>query len=153
MYSRQQASQLRQEFWTAFEQYMSPVMSDENECINWINYRTGQKHIYFRMQVDSRHTSIAIELTHPDKETRALYFARLKKWKHLLEEITGEQWTWASEDSDEQGKRLSRIFIQMQEVSVMNKSDWPKIISFLKPRIIALDAFWSQVKEGLRFEV
>ncbi len=150
MYSRQQASQLRQEFWTAFGQYMSPIMSAENESINWINYRTGQKNIYFRMQVDNRHTSIAIELTHPDKESRQLYFSRMKKWKHLLEEITSEQWTWASEVSDEQGKRLSRIFFQMQEVSVMNKSDWPKIISFLKPRIIALDAFWSQVKEDFR---
>jgi hypothetical protein len=30
----------------------------------------------------------------------------------------------------------------------MKRDDWPAIISFLKPRIIALDAFWSQAKYG-----
>ena len=152
MYSRQQTSQLKQEFWTSFGQYMSPILSSEGESINWINYRTGQKNIHFRMTADNRQTSISIELTHPDKETRKSYFDRLTKWKHQLEEFTGESWTWESEALDEHGKRFSRIFIQMNEVSVMNKLDWPQIISFLKPRIIALDAYWSQIKEGLNLD-
>ncbi|TVP42967.1 MAG: DUF4268 domain-containing protein, partial [Mongoliibacter sp.] len=34
----------------------------------------------------------------------------------------------------------------LADVNVMEKDDWPAIISFLKPRIIALDAFWSNIK-------
>jgi hypothetical protein len=30
----------------------------------------------------------------------------------------------------------------------MEEGDWPAIISFLKPRIIALDEFWENVKPG-----
>ena len=150
MYSRQQASQLKQEFWTAFGQYMAPVTSSENESVNWINYRTGQKNIFFRMHADNRQTYIGIELTHQDPTARQFYFTQLRKWKNLLEEFTGEAWTWQAEASDELEKRITRIFIHMNGVSVMNKSDWPKIISFLKPRIIALDAFWTQIKEALK---
>ncbi|MFA6248901.1 MAG: DUF4268 domain-containing protein, partial [Mucilaginibacter sp.] len=49
MYSKDQASQLKQAFWTAFGQYMGPVLSAEGLRTNWINYKTGVKHIYFRM--------------------------------------------------------------------------------------------------------
>jgi hypothetical protein len=43
MYSKDQASQLKQEFWTAFGQYMGPVLSAEGLRTNWINYKTGVK--------------------------------------------------------------------------------------------------------------
>ena len=49
MYSKAEATQLRQAFWTAFGQYMAPVPSAEGETTNWINYKTGFKHLYFRM--------------------------------------------------------------------------------------------------------
>jgi hypothetical protein len=31
-------------------------------------------------------------------------------------------------------------------VSILQKNDWPALISFFKTRIIALDEFWSSVK-------
>ena len=74
MYSRAEATQLRQAFWTAFGQYMAPVLSAEGEKVNWPNYKTGIKHVYFRMRADTRTASIGIELTHPDAGIRELFF-------------------------------------------------------------------------------
>ncbi|MGN6618356.1 MAG: DUF4268 domain-containing protein, partial [Ilyomonas sp.] len=54
MYSKQEASQLRQEFWTVFGQYMLPVLSSEGMKISWTNYKTGEKNIYFRMNADNK---------------------------------------------------------------------------------------------------
>jgi len=36
----------------------------------------------------------------------------------------------------------------LKEVNIFDTNAWPAIISFLKPRIIALDKFWSLVKDG-----
>jgi len=66
MYSKDEVSQLKQEFWTAFGQYMSPILSAEGIRANWVNYKTGLKHVYFRMNANKRSASIAIELAHPD---------------------------------------------------------------------------------------
>jgi len=33
-------------------------------------------------------------------------------------------------------------------VNILKENDWPAIISFLKPRIIALDKFWILVKDS-----
>ena len=96
---------------------------------------------------------IAIELRHPDAVLRQLYFKQMQQLKPLLETHLAESWNWEPEFTDEHGRSISRIGHQLLGVSVMRKDDWPALVSFLKPRIIALDAFWSEARyffEALR---
>lgn len=148
MYTRQQASQLRQEFWTAFGQYMTPVLSVEGEKVNWINYKTGEKDIYFRMKADNKKASIAIEITHPDIGLQQLYFEQFLELKSILQNTLKEDWDWVLHTTDENGKVISKIYTALTPVNLFKKEDWPALISFFKPRIIALDAFWSAAKYG-----
>lgn len=143
MYSREEASRLRQEFWTAFGLYMQPVLSADGEKVNWINYKTGEKGLSFRMQADQRSASIAIELSQRDAGIRQLYYEQLQELKTLLHAELGEAWTWQAEVVDETGRALSRVFTEQAGISIFRKEDWPSLISFFKPRIMALDAFWS----------
>ena len=69
---------------------MAPVLSAEGEKVNWVNYKTGEKDIYFRMQADNKTASIAIELTHKDAGIQQLYFEQFAELKKLLEESLGE---------------------------------------------------------------
>ena len=146
MYSKHEASQLRQEFWTTFGQYLSPILSAEGEKINWINYKTGEKNISFRMHADNRMANISIELTHKDSEIQQLYFEQFLQFKNLFDDVVNEEWNWQLHAYDEHGKLVSKIFKEKTGVSIFQKQDWPDLISFFKPRIIALDEFWSQVK-------
>lgn len=153
MYSKQEATRLKQEFWTAFGQYMSPILSADGEKVTWVNYKTGEKDIAFRMTADNRKAEIAIELTHKDKEIQQLYFEQFRELKQFLDAATGEEWQWQLHTTDDWGRTVSRIGLQQQGVSVFQKEDWPQLISFFKQRLIALDEFWSQVKysfESLR---
>lgn len=153
MYSKQQASQLRQEFWTTFGQYMSPLRSAEGEKINWVNYKTGEKNLQFRMHTGNRGAYIGIELNHADTGIQALYFEQFLELKHILQATLEEEWSWEQHHIDEQGKIVSRIFTTIDNASVFNREDWPVLISFFKPRLIALDEFWSNARyafEALR---
>jgi hypothetical protein len=146
MYSKQEASLLRQEFWTTFGQYLSPILSAEGEKINWVNYKTGEKNISFRMHADNRKAIISIELTHKDREIQQIYFEQFLQFKNLFDDAMNEEWNWQLHTYDEHGKLISKIFKEKTGVSIFQKGDWPDLISFFKPRIIALDEFWSQVK-------
>jgi hypothetical protein len=153
MYSKQESSKLRQEFWTAFGLYMTPVLSAEGEKVNWINYKTGEKHIAFRMYADNKKAAIAIELSHSDAGVRELHFEQFSEMKNLLHATLAEEWTWEMHASTETGKDISRIYMEKNGCSIFKKEDWPGLISFFKPRIIALDEFWSSAKyafEALR---
>lgn len=146
MYTRHEASQMRQEFWTAFGLYMAPVPSAEGEKIAWVNYKTGEKFCQFKMDAGSHSASIAVEFRHPDEGIRNLFFNQLYQLKANFETHLDESWHWQQQAADEYGKKLSRVYRELPDVSVFRKSDWPALVSFFKPRIIALDAFWSEAR-------
>lgn len=146
MYTREQASLIRKEFWTTFGNYMSPQLSAEGLKTNWLNYKTGLKHVYFRLDADKRSASVAIEITHPDISIQELFYEQFLELKRLLNGYLGEEWEWVLHTSDENGKTISKIYTEINGVNVFNKDDWHKLISFFKPRIIALDEFWSDAK-------
>ena len=148
MYSKDQASQIKQAFWTAYGQYMALQPSAEGLRINWINYKTGIKHLAFKMQVDKKSAWIGIELSNPDLTIQQLLFEQFEENKKLLTGILGEEWQWELHSTDEYGKTVCKIYTVLPGVSIFNKEDWPKLISFFKPRIIALDEFWSDARYG-----
>jgi hypothetical protein len=143
MYSKAEASQLRQAFWTAFGQYMAPVLSSEGVPTNWVNYKTGLKGVRFAMQADNRRASIGIELTQADAGTRELFFEQFEQLRSMLHEELGEEWRWELHAQNEHGQPIARIYQELAPANVFNRDDWPALISFFKPRLVALDAFWS----------
>lgn len=143
MYSKDESSQIRQAFWTTFGQYIAPQLSADGVKVNWINYKTGIKHLYFKMNADKRSAIIEILISHPHAGIQELFFEQFLELKALLNSYLNEEWEWALHDKDENGKTISRIYKKLDGVSIYNRADWPQLISFFKPRIIALDEFWS----------
>ena len=149
MYSKQETSKQKEAFWTAFGRYMKPVLSADGEEISWSNYKTGIKGISFKMEADTRWAIISIVLSSSDVLLRQSYYERFLRLKGVMYEQLGEDdWVWSPDIPDEYGKSVSMIGKELSGVNILNNQDWPAIISFLKPRIIALDGFWSVAKYG-----
>jgi hypothetical protein len=146
MYSKEEASRLRQQFWIAFGKYMKPIPSAEGIPINWVNYKTGIKHVLFKMDVSQKEATVAIHLTHPDEAVRMEYFEQFKALNLLFSAALGEEWVWEAQAVNEYGVPLSSITKTLHEVNIFDQSSWPAIIPFLKITIVALDEFWTDVK-------
>ena len=143
MYPRKQASQIRQAFWTTYGQYMRPVMSAEGLKVNWVNYKTGIRHLRFITNADNHRATIGIELSHPDRDIQLLFMEQFEQMKPFLESTLGEPWVWDSAAYDELGRPMCLIYQSLDKVNVFDKDCWPALIQFFKPRMIALDEFWS----------
>lgn len=150
MYSKQEASLIKKKFWTTFGQYMKPVANAEGDTINWINYKTGIRHIYFRMDVTNKEATIGIELKEEDTALRYQQYNILLQLKSILREELQEEWEWNKDIIDDDGNTISRVSISLPNVTVFAEADWPAIISFFKPRIISLDRFWYVAKDSLQ---
>ncbi|TDG36697.1 DUF4268 domain-containing protein [Pedobacter changchengzhani] len=146
MFSKEETARLRQQFWISFGQYMKPVPSVEGLRINWINYKTGVKNIYFKMDADARSARISIQLTHSDAGIRHLIFEQLEEFKVMFSSEMNENWVWEKNFADEFGKEISLVYFTLENKSILNAQHWPDLISFFKPRIILLDEFWNDVK-------
>src|SRR3954469_3911320 len=125
MYSKKESAILKKTFWTSFGQYMKPLVNAEGEETNWLNYKTGIRHIYFRMDADNEKASIAIELTHPDENTRQQQFQKLQQLNQIFSETIGDewrwQWQWQKNVFDEHGKPVSRVCEELKGVNIFNK--------------------------------
>lgn len=147
MYSKEEASRARKEFWTTFGQYLSPHLSAEGTKVNWINYRTGLKEVNFKIDAIKKEVSIAIEIHHADDGIRELFFEQFLELRTYLHTILEEEWIWDQHYTfPETGKKIGRIYLVKQGYSIFNQTHWPEIIQFLKPRIIKLDEFWSDAR-------
>jgi hypothetical protein len=147
MYSKQEASLLRGQFWTTFGQYLSSVPSAGGTKINWVNYKTGVRFIHFKMDADPDGAYIAIEIAPASAAQRKLYFDHFLSLRAQLHENVHEAWTWEEDWLNGSGRPSSRIYTSLAGVNVFRKEDWPAIISFFKPRLLGLDRFWAAYKD------
>lgn len=146
MYSKQEISKLRQEFWTVFGKYMAPVNSAEGEKVNWINYKTNFKGVVFKMEAGNGNAEIGIAFN-GDYDLQQFYFNQLFTAKKILEKETGEEWIWQKPIEGSGIDIHYKIYTRVEGLTIFNKNDWPGLISFFKSRIIALDKFWTDVKD------
>ncbi|WP_293945434.1 MULTISPECIES: DUF4268 domain-containing protein [unclassified Sphingobacterium] len=146
MYSREEVKQLKQLFWTKFGQFMSLHAAADGEKVNWINYKTGVRHLYFKMDADKNTAKIAIIWSHADAGIRTLMAEQFMQYKALLHAILGEDWEWDMDSYDAYGKPYCQIYKTLAGHSIFKETEWGELIAFFKPRMIALDEFWSSAK-------
>lgn len=125
---------------------MAPVPSCWGTKTNWINYKTGVKDLYLKMDATGKTTRIGIEITHKDQGLRDLFYEQLQEFKLLIEQAMNEEWIWDQNMFNESGKSISRIYIEIHG-NIFVKDEWGEMFSFLKKRLIAFDDFWSDAKD------
>ncbi len=68
--------------------------SADGDKVNWINYKTGIKHLYFKMDADNKVATVAIQWSQPDAGLRALMAEQFFQFKALLQDLLEEEWIW-----------------------------------------------------------
>lgn len=147
MFSKEESIQIRKKFWTSFGQFMKLQSSASGEEVNWINYKTGIKGIFFKTDFENKSARIAIEISLKDEEIQELIYEQFLEFDALFESEVGE-WVWYRDYIDETGKKFSKIELRLEKVSVFRESDWYETINFLKDNLLKLDEFWTNVKDS-----
>ncbi|NME71611.1 DUF4268 domain-containing protein [Flammeovirga aprica JL-4] len=141
---------MRTEFWTRFGQMMKPFTNSEGQKVNWVNYKTGIKNVFFKMDANKQKCSIGIYVTHRDLDLQEVYFQQFIDLKDFLHSVLEEEWTWEFKSKDRNNKTVSRIYIELEGVNLFRQDDQPTIYEFLKPRILKLNEFWEDAKEPFK---
>lgn len=146
MFSKEEASRLRQQFWTTFGQYLKPLPSADGLRVNWMNYKTGHRQLFFRMDASRDGAFIGIMMAQKDRTLQSLYYEQFLDLRTPLEAELGEQWQWETDYLLQTGQQVHVIYHKLDNVNIYRQADWPNFIQFFKPRIIALDSFWSMAQ-------
>lgn len=143
MYGKEENKQLRQDFWTGFGKRMQVHQSARGPKQRWVNYRTGVKAIFFRMEADRNLLRLSIDLQHKDKGIRQLFFEQWEELKTMLHSNSGHTWAWEANWALNSGTEISRIYVFEDKWSIYRKEDWEMMWNWLQELILTLDELWA----------
>jgi hypothetical protein len=137
MFSKEDSRKLREEFWIAFGK------SFPNK---WILYKTKIKGLSFKFHFDLRLAMVSIDV---DTE----FEQRIKIWDKLvaLKSILLEEYLPEAVYEDffllENKKEISRIYVELKNVSIHNKNTWRETMEFLNQSMHQIEVFFEEYKD------
>jgi hypothetical protein len=141
MYSKQENQQLKQEFWIAFS---------EKYPRKWILYDTKIKDFSFKFFVDNKKAQVSIDIEPRNEEKRLAYFEKIKALKSILEDEFIPDLVFEKNYTLENGKTISRIWVEQSSISVSNRNYWDTIFSFFNEKMSALELFYLEYDEFIK---
>ena len=98
MFSKEQSTLLRKEFWTSFGKSFPR---------KWTLYNTKIKGLSFKFVADRKKAMVVLDLEHPDKIANELLFEQLLSLKDILEHTD----TSFDELFEKCGRRISTLIL------------------------------------------
>ncbi|NDP26975.1 MAG: DUF4268 domain-containing protein [Flavobacterium sp.] len=141
MYSKEETQRLKREFWVAFA---------EKYPRKWILYDTKIKDFSFKFYVDNKKAQVLIDIEHRSDEKRKIYFEKLESLKSILEDDFVKDLVFEANFVLENGKTISRIWVEKAGVGVSNRTHWDEIFDFFYENMNGLEMFYWEYGDYIR---
>ena len=141
MYSKEESQRLKREFWIDFA---------DKYPRKWVLYDTKIKDFSFKFYVDNKKAQVLIDIEPRNEDNRIAYFEKLEALKNILEEEFIKDLVFEKNFVLENGKTISRIWVEKLGISVSNKQYWDEIFDFLNEKMHALEMFFLEYDEFIK---
>ena len=140
MFSKQEAQQLKKDFWIAFGKSFPR---------KWLLYDTKIKDFSFKFYADNKKAEVSIDIEMKDELFRNAYYEKIWSLEEMLKDEVGEF------DKDEfytleNGKVISRIWVSKENVSIFNKNSWQEIFEFFVEKMDGFERFFYDYEDFIK---
>ena len=133
MFSKEESKKIRQEFWTSFgKEYPH----------KWLLYNTKMKEIQLKFTFNRKIAQVSLDVIDEDELIRAYYFEKLESLQKILKSEYLPDIIFDEQYELPEGKLISRIFVQMDNVSIHNPKTWPETKEFFFKNMLLLEEFF-----------
>lgn len=141
MFSKEEAQQIKKEFWTAFA---------EAYPRKWLLYDTKIKDFTFKFYVDNKKAQVLIDIEPKDEEKRKIYYEKIESLKTILLEEYLDDAIFERNFYLENGKCISKIWVEKTGISLFNKASWNNIFDFFNEKMDAFERFFYEYEDYIR---
>ncbi len=140
MFTKEESKKLRQDFWVAF---------GKSYPKKWVLYNTKIKGLVFRFHFDLKKAAVSMDVEHSNLENRIALWEKISSLRSILKE--GFLLKVIFEDSFllENGKEISRVYVEMNQVSIHNKNTWQETMIFLNKNMSQFEEFFHEYQDVL----
>ncbi len=140
MFSKEESARLRKEFWTNYGKSFPK---------KWLRYNTKIKDLSLKFHADRKKAAVMIDLEMKDSLFREAYFDKFLSLKKLfMDEIP--HLIFDPEYQLENGKLISRIYIELPGVSIHDKNSWPLIYAFFNENMEKLEKLFIEYQDFIK---
>ncbi|SDR72427.1 DUF4268 domain-containing protein [Gramella sp. MAR_2010_147] len=141
MFSQEESKKIRQEFWTSFgKEYPH----------KWLLYNTKMKEIQLKFTFNRKFAQVSLDVIDDTELIREYYFEKLQSLKTILKEEYLPDVIFEEFYELPEGKIISRIYTQLDNVSIHNKKTWPETKEFLSSKMTLLEDFFKDFSDFLK---
>jgi hypothetical protein len=141
MFSKEEAAQIRKEFWTSFGKSFPR---------KWLLYNTKIKGFSLKFVADRKKALVCLDLENPDELVNLLYYDQLLSLKVLLETKLPEV-IFNDAYELESGKKIHRIYVPFEKkFSVYNKNTWRDCFEFFVEIMPKFELFFLEYEEVIK---
>lgn len=140
MFSKQEAQQIKKEFWTAFGKSFPR---------KWILYDTKIKDFSFKFYVDNKKAEVSIDIEMKDELFRNAYYEKIWSLEDILKDFVGAFHKDECYPLDN-GKVISRIWVEKHGVSVFNRDTWRDIFEFFYNTMDGFERFYWEYEDFIK---
>ena len=141
MFSKEEALQIKKDFWIAF--------ADEYPR-KWLLYNTKIKDVTFKFYVDNKKAQVLLDIEPKDEEKRKIYYEKVESLKTILLEDYLDDVIFERNFYLETGKVISRVWVEKTGISINNKNTWPEIFDFFAEKMDAFERFFYENEDYIK---
>ena len=141
MFSKEEALQIKKDFWIAFaEEYPR----------KWLLYNTKIKDVTFKFYVDNKKALVLLDIEPKDEEKRKIYYEKVESLKTILLEDYLDDVIFERNFYLETGKVISRVWVEKTGISINNKNTWPEVFDFFAQKMDAFERFFYENEDYIK---
>lgn len=141
MFSKEEAQKIKREFWIAFADAYPR---------KWLLHHTKIKDVSFKFYVDNKKAQVLFEIEPKDEEKRKIYFEKIVSLQSILLEEYVADAVFEQHFFHENGKEVSRIWVELNKISINNKATWSEIFDFFNAQMSAFELFFYEYEEYIK---
>ena len=147
MYSKDEAKQLRKDFWDDFGYYSRRLPELKGQNKKWILYNTKIKHLELKFEVERKRVQVMMEVNHRNESHRLDVFGQLEQYKKIIEEQFGSPLTWELIYPLSENKDVCRIYCERTDLDFYNREQWPTIFRYLSINMLNMERAFLEIKD------
>jgi hypothetical protein len=141
MFSKAESQKMKKEFWTAFA---------EAYPRKWILYDTKIKDCAFKFYVDNKKAMVLLDIEPKDDDKRKVYFEKMESLKNILIDEYLPEAIFEKDHYLETGKAISRVWVELNGISLYNMASWAAIFRFFNIHMDAFERFFYEYEDYIR---
>ncbi|RAR70879.1 DUF4268 domain-containing protein [Flavobacterium aciduliphilum] len=141
MFSKEENQRLKKEFWIQFA---------ESYPRKWILYNTKIKDVVFKFYADTKKAQVILDIEPKEEEKRTIYFEKIESLKNILMEDYLPDVLFEKRLHLDNGKIISRIWVELDNITIKNKESWPIIFEFFEVNMSKFERFFFEYEDYIR---